>query len=131
MSAEEVIRKTEVEGLDFVPTGALPPNPAELLLHENFAQFVQTVSANYDFVLIDTPPVLAVTDAAIAGRLAGAALLVVKAGMHPMREIEQAVKRLKQAGVNLRGIVFNDIKIVSRRYGYGRYVYQYAYNKKN
>jgi tyrosine-protein kinase Etk/Wzc len=54
---------------------------------------------------------------------------VIKAGAHPLREIEQSVKRLKQAGVNLRGLLFNDVKVLSRRYGYGKYVYQYAYKK--
>jgi tyrosine-protein kinase Etk/Wzc len=59
--------------------------------------------------------------------MAGGSLLVLRAGEHPMREIEQAVKRLKQADVNLRGILFNDIKTNSRRYGVGKYNYQYVY----
>ncbi len=55
------------------------------------------------------------------------ALMVLKAGEHPMREIEQAVKRLKQAGVNLRGLLFNDVNVQSQRYGAGKYSYQYSY----
>jgi len=54
---------------------------------------------------------------------------VLKAGEHPMREIEQAVKRLQQADVNLRGILFNDVKASTRRYGAGKYSYQYSYKK--
>ena len=53
--------------------------------------------------------------------------MVLKAGEHPMREIELAVKRLKQADVNLRGILFNDIDVQSQRYGAGKYSYQYTY----
>ncbi len=123
---EEVIRSTGVTDLDFVSTGKRPPNPAELLMHERFASFLEEVSQSYDHVVIDTPPVLAVTDAAIIGRLAGATLLVLKDGQHPLREIEQSMKRLKLAGVNLRGAVFNAISKVSARHGYGRY-YGYSY----
>ncbi|MDQ2695648.1 MAG: polysaccharide biosynthesis tyrosine autokinase [Pseudomonadota bacterium] len=126
---EAAVHATDIAGLDIIPTGSIPPNPSELLLHERFTACLNYLAKTYDHVLIDSPPVLAVTDAAIIGRQAGAALLVVKAGFHPLREIEQSVKRLRQAGVNLRGLLFNDIEITSRRYGYGKYVYQYAYKK--
>ncbi len=125
--SSSVIRATGIANLDFISTGKRPPNPAELLLHENFANFLQEAVSSYDHVVIDTPPVLAVTDAAIVGRLAGATLMVLKDGQHPLREIEQSVKRLKLAGVNLRGAVFNAMSTVSSRHGYGRY-YGYAYS---
>lgn len=124
------IRPTLVPNLDIMSTGAVPPNPSELLLHEKFAQMIGEVSKQYDHVLIDSPPVLAVTDAAVVGRLAGASLLVVKAGTNPMREIEVSVKRLHQAGINLRGVLFNNVTKVGSRYGAGKYVYQYAYSNK-
>ena len=123
------IRPTLVQNLDIMSTGAVPPNPSELLLHEKFAQMIGEVSKQYDHVLIDSPPVLAVTDAAVVGRLAGASLLVVKAGANPMREIEVSVKRLRQAGINLRGVLFNNVTKIGSRYGAGKYVYQYAYTK--
>ncbi len=63
------------------------------------------------------------------GQMAGGTLLVLKAGEHPMREIELSVKRLQQAEVNLRGVLFNDIRSQSRSYGAGRYNYQYSYDK--
>ena len=66
---------------------------------------------------------------AIIGQMAGGTLMVLKAGEHPMREIELAVKRLQQANVNLRGILFNDIRTQSRSYGVGKYNYQYTYKK--
>ena len=62
-------------------------------------------------------------------QVVGGTLMVLKAGQHPMREIEQAVKRLKQADVNLRGLLFNDVNVQSQRYGAGKYSYQYSYNK--
>src|SRR5690606_7624432 len=73
--------------IDFIPTGEIPPNPSELLLHERFGQLLETVSKQYDLVIVDSPPVLAATDAAIIGRLASATLMVIKAGAHPVREL--------------------------------------------
>jgi len=124
---ETAILKTVHPNLDFIPAGAIPPNPSELLLHERFDLLLKNISQHYDLVIIDSPPVLAVTDAAIIGRLASATLMVVKAGQHPARELEQSAKRLLQAGVNLKGIVFNDLPESSSRAGYGNYVYQYTY----
>ncbi len=128
---KSVVQATGIENLDAISTGKRPPNPAELLLHENFARFIQQISSSYDYVVIDTPPVLAVTDSAIVGRLAGATLMVLKDGQHPLREIEQSIKRLKLAGVNLRGAVFNAISRVSAKHGFGRYYgYSYSYSGK-
>ncbi len=127
---EEVIHSSGVENLDIVPTGALPPNPSELLLHENFALALEQIMPFYDHVLIDSPPVLAVSDACIIGSHAGASLLVLRDGQHPLREIEQSIKTLRQAGVNLRGAVFNRMGRLNSRYGYGRYYgYRYRYGK--
>ena len=118
---------------DFIATGSIPPNPSELLLHERFGIFLESISKNYDHVIIDSPPILAVTDAAIIGRMASVTLMVIRAGQHPMRELEQSTKRLIQAGVDIKGIVFNDVPETSSRYGYGygKYVYQYSYQKSD
>jgi len=128
----ESIHRTPVEGLDLIPTGALPPNPAELLMHPRFGDVLSELSASYDLVLVDCPPIMAVTDAALVGRHAGASLLVIKAGVHPIREVEQSIKRLQQAGVQVRGFIFNDLEVSrSRHYGYGRYAYQYSYKRSD
>jgi tyrosine-protein kinase Etk/Wzc len=123
----QAIHKDVGPGLDFLATGAIPPSPAELLLHPTFEQILKDLNELYDVVVIDTPPVLAVTDAAIVGRLAGVALLVVRFGMHPVKEIETAAKRLAQAGVNLKGAVLNAIPVARGRLRYGRYKYSYHY----
>ena len=127
-----LVRKTAVEKLFFVATGTIPPNPAELLLHERFTGMVKALSEQFDHVLIDTPPVLAVTDAAVIGQLAGCTLLVLKAGEHPLRAIDDTARRLRQAGVHLRGTLFNQVGLGSSQYGYGygygyRYGYKYGY----
>src|SRR5690606_12140583 len=104
-------------------------NPSELLLHERFEQILEIVSKQYDLVIIDSPPILAANDAAIIGRLASVTLMVIKAGNHPLRELEQSIKKLVQAGVNLKGVIFNGIPETSSRSRYGQYVYQYDYRK--
>jgi tyrosine-protein kinase Etk/Wzc len=125
----QALHQTPVRGLTLIPTGVLPPNPAELLLHKRFNNCLSVLTPRYDHIIIDSPPILAVTDATIIGQMVGGTLMVLKAGEHPMREIEQAVKRLKQANVNLRGILFNDVNVQSQRYGAGKYSYQYTYKK--
>ena len=131
---EQVVRQTFIENLLMIPSGNLPPNPAELLLNESFSKQLKEFSASFDFVLLDAPPVLAVTDAAILGREAGTTLVLARAGQHSMHELEQTVKRLQQAGVEVRGMIFNDMALYSSRYSYGygykRYTYQYSYSQK-
>ena len=127
LDTNAVIFQTALANLDFLSTGSLPPNPAELLLHENFANLMKKLSEQYDQIIIDSPPILAVTDATIVGQVAGVSLIIIKAGVHPMREIEQSVKRLQQARVNLRGLLFNYVDAFNRRYGVGKYSYQYSY----
>jgi len=127
----KVVCKTEVNNLYAITTGTIKNNPSELLLRPNFLKVLEYCAANFDQVIIDSPPVLAVTDAAIIARLAGSTLIVVRDGQNPLREIEQSVKCLDQVGINLRGAVFNGMDETSNRYGYGRYYgYAYSYSDK-
>lgn len=130
---QEIINETQVEGLHFVSTGTIPPNPSELLLAGQVNDALDYLSKHYDTVILDTPPVLAVTDAAILGRLAGTTLLVLKAGEHSLRMIEDSLKRLHSAGIVVRGTIFNQAGITgSGRYGYGYgYGYNYGYYNYN
>ncbi|MGZ0018232.1 polysaccharide biosynthesis tyrosine autokinase [Nitrosomonas sp. wSCUT-2] len=132
-SVQDATREILSAHIDFIPTGTIPPNPSELLLHERFGQLLDGFTKQYDLIIIDSPPILAVTDAAIISRLAGAALMVIKAGSHTKRELEQSIKRFSQSGTPIKGIVFNDMPQASSRYGYGyhygKYVYQYHYQK--
>ncbi|WP_428353660.1 polysaccharide biosynthesis tyrosine autokinase [Methyloprofundus sp.] len=123
------IHRIEPAKIDFIPTGAIPPNPSELLLHENFGLLLEELGQKYDHIIIDSPPILAVTDASIIGRMASATLMVIRSGEHPLRELEQSVKRLKQNDIEIKGCIFNDVRAVSSGYGYGKYFYQYDYQK--
>lgn len=119
---DEAVRKVAgAENLHFISRGAIPSQPSELLMHENFANLLKTVAADYDIVLIDTPPVLAVTDAAVIGQHAGTSLLVVRWGLNQQREIALAKQRLEQNGVEVKGAIFNGVE----KRGAGAYTYTY------
>ena len=122
---DTVVNHFDLTDLDFIGTGARPPNPSELLMHDRLAELLHWGLQGHDFVIIDAPPILAVTDAAVIARHAGAALMVLRAGVHPMGEIEESVKRMRQSGTPVRGFVMNGL---DTRPGYGyRYGYQYGY----
>lgn len=111
--------------LDVITRGQTPPNPSELLMHSNFEELLTSLSGQYDLILIDTPPIHAVTDPAIIGSHAGVVFMVAYAGLHPMREIEHAVARLAQTGIETKGFIFNGYvpKKNGYNYGYGYYYY--------
>ncbi|ABS25459.1 polysaccharide biosynthesis tyrosine autokinase [Anaeromyxobacter sp. Fw109-5] len=125
---EQALRRTGIERLDVLSTGRIPPNPAELLASHRFQQLLASVSERYDLVLVDTPPVLAVTDPALVARLASVNLLVLRAGAHSIAEIAQAAKHLAQAGVKLQGAILNEVQGTrGGRYGRGGRYYRYDY----
>jgi tyrosine-protein kinase Etk/Wzc len=109
MAVEHVIHRGVMENLDFIPTGALPPNRSEFLLHLNFGGLLETVSANYDLVLLDPPPILAVADALIIGAHAGAVFILTRAGVTTEADINESIKRLNHAGISPQGVLFNDM----------------------
>ena len=130
---EQVLHKNVLENVDFIATGSLPPNPSELLLHENVVALLkQRLSSSYDYVILDTPPVLAVSDTLNLGPHAGALFLVARAGQSSLGEIKESVKRCSHTGIPVKGVILNDIKYRPGNYGYGykygRYRYaQYKY----
>lgn len=123
------IHTTEVENLHVLSRGRIPPNPSELLMHANFSEFLEQVSALYDLVILDTPPFLAVTDATIVGRQSGTNLIVARFELNSVREVELTMRRYQQNGIELKGAIFNGIeKRSSAKYGYGAYsYYHYEY----
>ncbi|MEA1081428.1 polysaccharide biosynthesis tyrosine autokinase [Marinobacter qingdaonensis] len=129
-SAKEVVWPSGVEGLDFVSRGTTPPNPSELLMSKRFDEFLAGFSEKYDLVIIDTPPVLAVTDAAIVGKHAGTTMLVARFGINPVKEIELTKRRFEQNGIQVKGAIFNGIEKKASNYSYGSYGY-YNYEYKS
>lgn len=125
LAAQEVIKASGVENLDVITRGQVPPNPSELLMHPRLADFFNWASGEYDMVIIDTPPVLAVTDPSIVGALAGTTLMVGRFGQNTVKEIEVARNRFEMAGVEVKGFILNAVeKKASSSYGYYNYSYK-------
>ena len=131
LNLAQVTKPTKVEGLNVITRGQIPPNPSELLMHSNFNKLVEEVSAAYDIVIIDTPPILAVTDPAIVSAHTGTTLLVARFGQNHLREIDLTRNRFEQNGIDVKGLVFNGVvKKASNAYGYyGYYNYEYKSDK--
>ncbi|WP_028918360.1 hypothetical protein [Pseudoxanthomonas sp. J35] len=115
------------QNLSYLPRGDIPPNPSELLMHPRFAQLLKVVADQYDIVIVDTPPILAVTDAALVAAHAGSNLLVTRFGVNQAREIALTVQRFEQNGVPVKGAIFNAVeKRATGYYSYGYYDYRPA-----
>lgn len=126
-SYEDVVQNSQVDNLFFVTRGKSPVNPSELLSTDKFKVFLDQASASFDYVLIDTPPILAVTDGIIIAQYAGVNLLIARHGKTQIKELEITVTRFEQANVKVNGVILNDVqKGPGNGYGYG-YNYAYAY----
>ena len=126
-----IVRSTEVENLSVISRGKSPTNPSELLSTQKFADMLTHLSSQFDHILIDTPPVLAVTDGIIISQYAGVNLVVARYAKTQMKELELTVNRFEQAGVKVNGFILNDIqRTAGSGYGYN-YAYAYKANKES
>ncbi|WP_374667787.1 polysaccharide biosynthesis tyrosine autokinase [Acinetobacter sp.] len=124
-----IIKPTEISGLSVITRGKNPTNPSELLSSAKFAALLEQLSPMYDHIIIDTPPVLAVTDGIIISQYTGVNLVIARYAKTQMKELELTVNRFEQVGVKVNGIILNDIQRASGGYGYG-YGYNYSYGYK-
>ncbi|MEJ8838469.1 polysaccharide biosynthesis tyrosine autokinase [Ramlibacter sp. AN1133] len=133
LQVNDVVRRNVLPNLDLITTGVLPPNPAELMMSGALAAHLQHFSSHYDYVIVDTPPVLVAADTPAIAAQAGTLLLVARAGETQMGEIHECAKRLAHAGKAVTGVLLNALDLSRRHYGsyayrYGGYRYrQYTY----
>ena len=126
---ESIIHQTDIENLDIIYNGAIPPNPSELLGSELMKDLVTQMKEKYDVILFDAPPVLAVTDAVVLSRLMDQFILVVRFGSTDKESINHCLNALSQVDASLTGIVFNDLNQNNSYYSKRDYSYhQYYYN---
>jgi capsular exopolysaccharide synthesis family protein len=117
---EDVVQPLGTTTLDLLPAGQIPPNPSELLGSQAMADLLDRLSASYDMVLLDSPPLLPVTDAVVLTKLAGGALVVVGADRIHRPQLQQSLESLETAGAHLFGIVINKIaRREAAAYAYG------------
>jgi capsular exopolysaccharide synthesis family protein len=125
---------TLVPNLYLLPSGPLPPNPAELVSSPRMAELVSQLRSSFDYIVIDSSPILAVTDACLLGRLADTVLFVAKASTTLREDYVRSMQLLKQNGIRPLGTIFNDFdyskgrRYYGYRYGYGRYGRHYGYS---
>ncbi len=119
---DDIIETTEVPGLSLVPAGPAPPNPSELLSSKKMRDFVQSIKQRFDYIVFDSPPVLAVTDASVLGTLVDGTILCVAAGQVTRDAAEDAVDRMSIGSVHIIGAVLN--KFQAKSEGYRGYRYQ-------
>ncbi|SFU95414.1 polysaccharide biosynthesis tyrosine autokinase [Halomonas korlensis] len=126
LNFDDILRDGNPPGLSYIARGSAPPNPSELLLNERFSEFLEEASRRFDLVIIDTPPILAVTDAAVVSKLSGTTLMVLRFQLNPIRELQIAQRRMETAGVTVKGGILNAMeRKAATSYGYGYYNYSY------
>lgn len=127
----EFIQKTAIDGLEFMGIGSnTPKNPSELLLNNKLSQFLDWANQHYDHVILDTPPVLVVTDAAVMGQYAGTALLISRFGQTDVRELDHCISRFAVNNVNIDGVILNGVERTAKNY-YGYYDKYAKYGAKS
>lgn len=125
----DVVHRSVVENVDFLATGMIPPQPSELLEHQNFSSLLKELEQQYDLIVIDTAPVLAVADALVVAPHVGVTFNVVRAKVTSAGEIEESMKRLTDPGHHVAGIVFNGLRPRIGRYGLGSKYARYRYTQ--
>lgn len=123
MPLDEAIQPSDHPNLDILASGPVPPNPSELLGSQKMDELLRQVKHIYDYVLVDMPPVLAVTDAAVLSQKVDGIVFVIKSGKISPDEAKLAKTRLEQADANILGAVLNAVPQRHGGYGYGYYYY--------
>lgn len=126
---DEVVHKDVISNLDIVTCGPIPPNPSELMGSENMKHLLEKLSSDYDYIVIDTPPINIVTDALTLLDTIAGVLLVAKHAQSTYDALEEAIDAIKLADGSLLGVVVNNVSVMGGKYG-GKYSYKYKYGYK-
>jgi capsular exopolysaccharide synthesis family protein len=123
--ASEAIQVTRFKGLQVLPCGYVPPNPAELLGSASMKEVIQALREHYDWVLIDTPPILGMADTPVLCRLVDGVVLVIGAEISGRPAIERALDQITGVGGKITGVVLNKVDLERNSYYYGQYYGEY------
>ncbi len=129
-SYEDCILQTEIPNLEILPSGPIPPNPAELLLTNRFRTILKELEGRYDRILLDSPPILAVTDAVVLARITDGVILIAQAGKTSIDDVKQCSNAIRDVDATILGMVLNTMDIGDKRYGSYHY-YHYGYDSKD
>lgn len=126
VDASEIIKPTSFNNLFVVPSGVMPTDPIEVMLSDKMKAFCSYLKQNFDYVLFDSPPILAVSDALVLSRLADGLILVVRAGQTPISALKQAKSRIEGHKINLLGVIINGVSLLEQDGYYAKQYYHYA-----
>lgn len=124
-SWEKMIQPTLVENLWVIPSGPIPPNPAELVSSDLILELISSLRSRFDRIIIDAPPIMAVTDSLALSRLTDGLVMVIKVGITAREVITQSVRQVKDMNAKILGVILNDIHITKDNYYYYQYHYSY------
>lgn len=124
---DDCIKTSEIPNLYVLPCGPTPPNPVELLLSHKFQQILDELRTRFDRIILDSPPLQAVTDPVVLARRSDGVIIVVQAGKTLRDDLARSAKQLHDTNANVVGVILNDLDITDRQYGY--YYYQYGYGE--
>jgi len=127
---EEITRQSEIPDLYYITAGTIPPNPSEILGSEKMREFFELLKERFELIIIDSPPIIAVSDSEIISRFVDATMLVVSANTTELELMEKALAIIKKEGVNFIGIVLNNFVYRSSYGSYYKYYYYYTRPKK-
>ena len=127
-SISESIAETQYRGLHFLPSGIIPPNPAELISGKHMENLMEELEKHYDYILLDSPPLGIVSDAMLLAKICDGIILVARQNITSHPDLTRVIKNLEFAEADILGIILNQVE-VSKRYGYGRYGKQYKNGK--
>ena len=130
----EIVQSSGTPGLDILTSGPVAPNPSEILASNRMKTVIEELKGKYDYVLIDTPPVLPVTDSSVIGSIADGTILLTAWNQITPAMAKEAKTRLEQAGAKILGVILNKVEVASKGYGYGYgygYYYYYGHEEKD
>jgi capsular exopolysaccharide synthesis family protein len=129
LKVEQVAIDGLVKGVSVIPCGAIPPNPAELLGSMEMLETIREMAKVYDFVILDSAPILPLTDSVILSRYVDGVVLVIKGGTTPRKVAKDARARLEAVGARVLGAILNDVDVTGGDYYYySKYYYSYYDN---
>ena len=130
---KDIVYGTNIDHMDFIGTGPVAPNPSELLGNQKFQRLLEWARSEYQYVMIDCPPIGSVIDAAVVARQCDGAVYVIESEATSWRLAQRGKEQLEKTGCKILGAVLNKVEMSGKRYGYGKYYGKYYgryYGKK-
>lgn len=122
---QDVIIHSDIPNLDVIPCGPIPPNPSEIIGSQKMSRIMEILQEQYDRIIVDSPPITAVTDSTVLAKFVDGVMLVVHAGVTPRQVVKTGLEQIQGVDANILGAVLNDVDTGKESYYYYQYYYYY------